>query len=178
LIATNAHPLDWIIRWQVETLNRARGVPEEQLARILKEQDEWAAFVKASRGDWEDYPFEELRKKLRWLTPEKYAELKRTSLHWLREHFNRDPLETLRKVKVPVLIIQGTKDAQVPPEEAKLLAKTLREAGNERVELQLMEDLNHLLRRHPEEPNLQYRHLDEPVDERVLEAILNWLEGR
>lgn len=178
LIATNAHPLDWIIRWQVETLNRAAGVSEEQLAQILKQQDEWAAFVKASRGDWEDYPFEKLRKVLKWLTPEKYDELKRTSLRWLREHFNRDPLETLRKVKAPVLIIQGTKDAQVPPEEAHLLAKTLREAGNAQVELHILKDLNHLLRRHPEEPNLQYRHLDEPVDGRVLEALTSWLEGR
>jgi hypothetical protein len=177
LVATNARPLDQIIRWQVETLNRAAGLSESELEAILKQQDEWAAFVKESEGDWENYPYEQLKERLTWLTPEKYAELTRVSLRWLREHFTRDPLETIRRVRVPVLILQGEKDIQVPKEEAELLARALREVGNEEVELHILPDLNHLMRRHPEEPNLQYRHLDEPVDERILQLIVEWVQA-
>jgi alpha-beta hydrolase superfamily lysophospholipase len=177
LVATNARPLDQIIRRQVETLNRAAGLSESDLEAILEQQDEWAAFVKESEGDWEDYPYKQLKEPLTWLTPEKYAGLTRVSLRWLREHFTRDPLETIRRVKVPVLILQGEKDIQVPKEEAELLARVLREAGNEEVELHILPDLNHLMRRHPEEPNLQYRHLDEPVDERVLRLIVEWVRA-
>jgi hypothetical protein len=39
-------------------------------------------------------------------------------------------------------------------------------------------DLNHLLRYHPEEPNLIYRHLSEPVDPRVIDALIEWATVR
>ncbi len=101
------------------------------------------------------------------------------SLHWWREHFAHDPLQAIGKVEVPVLIIQGEKDLQVPQGEAELLAQALREAGdNEDVEVHIFPDLNHLMRHHPEEPNLQYRHLDQPVDERVLQIISSWIQNQ
>ena len=75
----------------------------------------------------------------------------------------------------PVLILQGDKDYQVPFSEAELLSSALQDAGNEDVEIDLISDLNHLMRSHPEEPNLTYRHLDEPVDQRVLDKVTGWI---
>jgi len=76
------------------------------------------------------------------------------------------------------LIVNGEKDAQVPSSEAALLEEILREGGNGDVTVYVLPDLNHLLRRHPEEPNLVYRHLDEPVDPRVIDAVLDWASER
>ena len=79
---------------------------------------------------------------------------------------------------MPVLILQGEKDAQIPAAEASLLEELLVEAGNADVTIYRFEDLNHLMRHHPEEPNLTYRHVDEPVDVRVIDAIIEWVGAR
>jgi hypothetical protein len=50
----------------------------------------------------------------------------------------------------------------------------LRKGGNNAVDVILLDDLNHVLRYHPEEPNLMYQHLDAPVDPRVTSAIVQW----
>ena len=60
-------------------------------------------------------------------------------------------------------------------DRANLLAAALAAAGNADVTLDLLPDLNHLMRHHPEEPNLVYRHLDEPVDPRVIEGVIGWI---
>ena len=110
-----------------------------------------------------------------WLTEEKYDEVTAPSLSWLREHFQHDPLATISQVSCPVLIIQGEKDLQISAREAKLLAAGLAGGGNSDVTLDIFPDLNHLLRYHPEEPNLLNRHLDSPIDLRVTTAITAWL---
>jgi len=175
LLAGAAHSLDFIIRGQIEQLNRDAGKNEEEVKAVLAMEDQYLDFVRTSEGEWSDYSFDDLKGAMPWLTQEKYQEITALSLSWLREHFLHDPLETIRKVTCPVLIIQGGKDFQVPPDEAELLSSALQEAGNSDVTVDLIPDLNHLLRHHPEEPNLTYRHLDEPVDQRVIEIITGWI---
>ncbi|MCK4392287.1 alpha/beta fold hydrolase, partial [Candidatus Bipolaricaulota bacterium] len=175
LLGGAAHSLDHIIRGQVERLNRAAGKSEEEVQAVLVQEDQYLDFVRTSQGEWSDYTFEELEGVMPWLTEEKYQEITALSLSWLRAHFLHDPLETIRQVACPVLIIQGEKDIQVPAEEAGLLSEALEEAGNADVTVDLFPDLNHLLRHHPEEPNLTYRHLDDPVDPRVIEIITGWI---
>jgi len=175
LLAAPAHSLDWIIRAQIEEANRAMGRSENEVQTALAQEDQYLNFVRNSSGDWSDYTFDQLADAMPWLTQEKYSELKMTSLSWLREHFRHDPIKTIEKVRCPVLIVQGEKDYQVPAGEATLLASALKDAGNTDVTVDLIPDLNHLMRHHPEEPNLTYRHLDEPVDARVTDAITAWI---
>ena len=115
-----------------------------------------------------------------WLTTASANQLKSTplALEWLREHYTDDPAETIQRVDVPVLILSGEKDAQVPASEATALEEILTSAENEDVTAIVLPDLNHLLRHHPEEPNLVYRHLDEPVDPRVLDLLIEWAAER
>lgn len=175
LLGGAAHSLDFIIRGQIERLNRDAGKNEEEVKTALAKEDQYLDFVRTSEGEWSGYSFDDLKGAMPWLTQEKYREVTASSLSWLREHFLHDPLETIRKVTCPVLIIQGGKDFQVPPDEAELLSSALQEAGNSDVTVDLIPDLNHLLRHHPEEPNLTYRHLDEPVDPRVIEVVTGWI---
>ncbi len=178
LLAAPAHSLDYIIRHQIEELNRAAGKSDEEVQSALKQEDQYLEFVRESHGQWSDYTFEQLKAAMPWLTQETLPQLTSLPLPWLREHFHHDPLETIKDVSCPVLIIQGEKDFQVPPGEADLLAGALRAAGNTDVTVDLFPDLNHLMRHHPEAPNLTYRHLDEPVDQRVLDAIVGWIKQK
>lgn len=180
LLAGAARPLDEITRWQVETLLRQQGLDGDALEAALAQQDQYTAFVETSEGGWNDYTVERLQEAMPWLTEEAAVQLKSTplSLGWLREHYLDEPAETLRAVDVPVLIVNGEKDAQVPSSEASLIEDALREGGNEDVTVVVLPDLNHLLRHHPEEPNLVYRHLGDPVDPRVVDALLDWAAER
>jgi len=175
LLAAPAHPLDWIIRGQVERLAQAAGLSDAQVQAALAQEDQYLAFVRGSHGNWSDYTFDELKAAMPWLTEALYAQYQATPLSWLREHFAHNPLDTIRKVTCPVLIIQGEKDFQVPASEADLLAAALRDAGNTGCTLDVLPDLNHLMRTHPEQPNLSYRHLDAPVDSRVVQAVTQWV---
>jgi len=180
LLSGAARSLDMITRWQVETLLRQRGVDGEALGAALAQQDQYTAFVETSQGDWGDYSVEQMQEAMPWLTEAAALQLKATplSLTWLREHYLDEPTETIGAVSAPVLIINGEKDTQVPASEGALLAEILAEGGNDDVTAIVLPDLNHLLRNHPEEPNLVYRHLDEPVDPRVLDAVAGWAVER
>ena len=175
LLAAPAHSLDWIIRKQIEEVNRDAGKSDAEVQAALAQEDQYLDFVRGSKGNWSDYTFDQLKKAMPWLTQQKYSQLKMLSLTWLRQHFHHDPIATIKKVTCPVLIVQGEKDYQVPADEANLLASALKEAGNTNVTVDLFPDLNHLMRHHPEKPNLTYRHLDEPVDQRVLDAVTGWI---
>ncbi len=178
LLAGAARPLGAITRWQVESLLSAQGIEGDALAAALAQQDAYIAFVESSEGEWSDYTVGALEEAMPWLTDETAEQLKATplALSWLREHYLDEPAETLQQVDVPVLAISGEKDSQVPSSEAALIEAALLEGGNEDVSVYVLSDLNHLLRNHPEEPNLTYRHVSDPVDARVSERIIAWIQ--
>jgi len=175
LLAASAHSLDIIIRGQVERLNRDAGKSEEEVQAALAQEDQYLDFVRTSEGEWTDYPFDDLKGAMPWLTQETLPQITALSLSWLREHFLHDPITTIKKVKCPVLIVQGEKDYQIPVGESALLFDALKEAGISPITEEFMPNLNHLMRHHPEEPNLVYRHLDEPVYPRVIDVVTGWI---
>jgi dienelactone hydrolase len=63
---------------------------------------------------------------------------------WTLFFLTYDPIETLKKVKTPTLVMQGGTDQQVTPEQAPLVEKALREGGNRNVTLRVFENRNHL----------------------------------
>jgi len=177
LLAGAARALDAITRWQVQSLLSQQGVEGAALDAALAQQDQYIAFVKGSQGEWADYTIAQLQAEIPWLNEDTAAQLKATplALSWLREHYLAVPADTIRQLQTPVLIVSGEKDLQVPASEAQLLGDLLAAAGNSDVSIFVFPDLNHLLRHHPEEPNLIYRHLDEPVDARVIQTLQEWL---
>jgi len=180
LLAGASRPLDEITRWQIETLLRQQGASEEQVAAALEQEDEYIAFVESSTGEWADYTVDDLKAALSWLTDETAAQLAATplGLSWLREHYTADTEGALRGVTAPVLALNGEKDLQVPVDEGERIREILADAGNEDVIVHAIPDLNHLLRYHPEEPSLIFRHIADPVDSRVIELLLEWVLAR
>jgi len=66
----------------------------------------------------------------------------RPSVHpYLTSWFAYDPAAEIARLTIPVLIIQGTTDIQVPVEEANLLS-----AANPRAKLAVIEGMNHVLK--------------------------------
>jgi len=95
---------------------------------------------------------------------------------WVREFFTYDPLPAVRKVKQPLLILQGERDRQVSQAHATLLADAARSAGNTRVTMQVFPTLNHLFLPSKTGSFAEYGHLEaSAVPSNVLDAIANWI---
>lgn len=95
---------------------------------------------------------------------------------WIRYFLEYDPLATARRVRVPVLILQGATDRQVTPEQASALAAALRAAGNRRVTVREFPETNHLFLADPSGDPAGYRSLRTgSVRPEVLGAIADWL---
>jgi glucose/arabinose dehydrogenase/alpha-beta hydrolase superfamily lysophospholipase len=177
VIAGPARPLDQALLWDQENELRANGVQGLPLQRELEKQRQFIAFVKQSQGEWSDYTFEQAKAAIPLLANEQEWKDWQSAgaLSWYRQHFQHDPLETIRRVHASVLILQGTKDLFLSPEDPQRLAAALRDAGNTQVTVAVLPDLNHVLRYQPEDANSGYFHVDQPVDERLLKSVASWI---
>jgi pimeloyl-ACP methyl ester carboxylesterase len=97
---------------------------------------------------------------------------------WLRFWFDYDPLPTARRLRMPVLIVQGATDTQVTPDQAEELARAIRSGGNTKVTVEVIPETNHLLVQDTDGSFTNYSKLKSfDVNPSVLGAIANWLDA-
>ena len=90
-----------------------------------------------------------------------------------------DPAPTLRKVKCPVLALNGEKDLQVPPaENLKALEKNLKEGGNTAVTTLMLPGLNHLFQMSETGAPSEYSTIEETFSPTALDEITQWILGQ
>jgi fermentation-respiration switch protein FrsA (DUF1100 family) len=83
--------------------------------------------------------------------------------------FHYDPQTEIKKLTIPVLILQGTNDLQVTVEDANLLAKS-----NTKAQLALIKNMNHIFRivEGDRKANLAtYITADNPISEELVTTI-------
>lgn len=98
---------------------------------------------------------------------------------WTAFFFEHDPLPVARRVRTPVLVLQGETDVQITPEQADELADAIRAGGNRDVTVRKFEDTNHLFVADPSGDPLGYARLeDTAVRDEVLGTIADWLARR
>ena len=86
--------------------------------------------------------------------------------------FKYDPQAEIKKLSIPVLILQGTTDIQVTEEDAKLL-----KAANEQAQLKIIDSMNHVLKFAPSDRNKNiavYNDPSLPLANGVIEAIVDF----
>lgn len=95
---------------------------------------------------------------------------------WTKAFLTYDPLPTIRKVRQPILIVQGELDRQVTADQAELLAKAARDAGNQDVTVRLFPTLNHLFLPAKTGDESEYTSLETSrIGDDVIKAIGDWL---
>lgn len=95
---------------------------------------------------------------------------------WLAYFLRYDPLPAARRVRAPVLILQGSTDQQVTPEQAPVLQQAFTSAGNKDVTLKVFKDRNHLFLRDANGSFFGYSSLTNGrVDDEVMGTIADWL---
>jgi alpha-beta hydrolase superfamily lysophospholipase len=100
---------------------------------------------------------------------------------WMRFWLDYDPLPAARRVRQPVLVLQGGTDWQVVPEQATVLAAAFRQGGNRDVTLKLFPELDHLFLVDPA-PVASVEHYttlpNRQVPPEVLGTLADWLVPR
>jgi dienelactone hydrolase len=99
---------------------------------------------------------------------------------WLRWFRQFDPLTAARRVRQPVLILQGALDRQVSAGQADTLATAMRAGGNRDVTVRVFPGLNHLfLPTDGDGSPAEYATLPETrLPESVLGTLGDWLRAR
>ena len=97
----------------------------------------------------------------------------RMNARWFREFMAYDPLADVTRATQPVLAIAAGYDLQSPPEDAATIAES-RTAPTRHV---LLDGLSHILRRQSTATLRTYRRdAREPIDERIVPLISEWIE--
>lgn len=98
---------------------------------------------------------------------------------WTKAFLTYDPLPTIRKVRQPVLILQGALDRQVTADQATMLEQALQSSGNKDVTTRVFPTLNHLfLPAKTGEPS-EYSMLETKVlGDDLLNVLSEWLQSK
>jgi fermentation-respiration switch protein FrsA (DUF1100 family) len=103
------------------------------------------------------------------------AALAQVGSPWMKRFLVLDPAVSLRKVKCPVLVLNGTLDTQVdavqnvPPIEAAL------KVSGAPTTVKVMPGLNHLFQRAQTGAIDEYSKIDITIDPEVLDVIASWV---
>ena len=94
---------------------------------------------------------------------------------WMREFLAYDPKPVLGMTTSPTLAITGSKDVQVNPADIG----TIEEIAGDRSTTVLVKDVDHILRTEiapVSNPKRYKQQISQPIDGRVVDAIITWLD--
>lgn len=94
---------------------------------------------------------------------------------YLFHSFVNDPLQVIRTIESPVLIVQGEKDLHVSVKDAQYLKESLARQYNEDVTLEILPDMDHWLRAVRGAVTFQEEEPKGPLDPAFLTVLNTWL---
>jgi dienelactone hydrolase len=95
---------------------------------------------------------------------------------WMRYFLAYDPLPVIRKIRQPILILQGELDRQVTADQAEMLTKAARETGNRNVTSRVFPGLNHLFLPAKTGAVIEYSSLGtNAIPDDVMKQLTDWL---
>ncbi len=98
---------------------------------------------------------------------------------WMHFLLTYDPVPTLRRVKVPVLAINGELDLQVPPSQnLPAIKQALVEGGNQDVTTIELPKLNHLFQTAVTGAPAEYGTIEETIAPIALKTVTDWIVAR
>jgi pimeloyl-ACP methyl ester carboxylesterase len=96
---------------------------------------------------------------------------------WMRYFIAYDPAPALRALKVPVLVLNGSLDLQVPPvQNLPAIVKALERGGNSDYEVVKFPGLNHLFQTAKTGSPAEYAQIPETMAPVVLETMATWIQ--
>jgi uncharacterized protein len=95
---------------------------------------------------------------------------------WIRWYINYNPADALKKLKCPVLAVNGEKDVQVPAESnLPAIGNALKAGGNKRYEIKSLPGLNHLFQQCKTCAVSEYKDIEQSMDSSAISVITEWM---
>lgn len=116
-------------RWFIDDVSHSIAVKHKNPAAARKEVDDFRGFAEHVLHS---KPFE--------------LDVSGHGYHWWQQMFSIDQLDALKKVKSPLLIIQGGRDTSVSPQKTDEMMQHLNELGKSNIEYRRYETLDHGLK--------------------------------
>ena len=176
MMAGSGVPGDQILPAQVQAMEEASGKIHEEAVKDAAHERELLALIETEKD--ETVLEKELKEKISGEVPELQigAQIKTLTSPWFRYFLTYDPATALRKVKCPVLAINGEKDTQVPPKQnLPAIRKALEEADNKHFEADELPGLNHLFQTAKTGSPAEYAQIEETISPVALEKMANWI---
>ncbi|MBT8288961.1 MAG: alpha/beta hydrolase, partial [Bacteroidia bacterium] len=97
----------------------------------------------------------------------------KANLEFLRSYMMYDPTEVIKSLNIPVLILNGDKDLQVPVDDAEALHSACPDAT-----LQIIPNMNHVLKHLVEDTDnmKSYFSPDYPVSEDLIQSLVSFIK--
>ena len=179
-----------ITEWQARDIGRASGVDEKEIQKGIAANRKLLAVVKKESDDIkaEEKMVALYRKILQKedTSPEDIdkavAILRKTSgsatYKWTRYYLTTNPADYWKKVKCPVLALNGDKDLQVAADEnLNAIDKAVRSGGNPDVKTIKFPELNHLFQHCKTGLVSEYGEIEETFSPEVLRIMTAWIQG-
>ncbi|GAB3530479.1 alpha/beta fold hydrolase [Pontibacter brevis] len=190
LLAGSAVPGTELLLAQNKALLQNAGVSERQLRQYLSlreaqfniaatERDivRAAELIRKLEQEAKTTLTTQEQQQLGLTTQSEQAVVDQLSSPWMRYYLAYDPAPTLRRLKMPVLMLYSTKDLQVPYQENMAAAKrALRGGGNREYTIMELPNLNHLFQTAKTGGPAEYGQLEETFAPAALEVIGDWMK--
>ena len=161
-----------------EVIAKDRELKEEMFAVVKEEKDTVAADRRLRKLATDALAnMSEKEKEEMGYSPEMLdMSIKQLLSPWLRFFLTYDPKPALRKVKCPVLAINGEKDLQVPPKEnLRAIEDALKAGGNKDFTIKELPGLNHLFQTATTGSPTEYSKIEETISPTALTIIGDWI---
>src|SRR5580658_154685 len=170
-------------------IERAMGVPEEMAEKNRETQRFMLGVIKQEKDNTvaQRKIHEGLEKMQAGLTEDRRGAQSETiaatekqisslTTPWFREFLTYDPRPALEKVKVPVLVMNGALDLQVPPHQnLPAIAAALEAGGNPDYQIVKLAHLNHLFQTAQTGSPMEYAKIEETFAPAALEVLGEWI---
>lgn len=189
MLAGTGVPGSEVITLQSERISRASGMPEENIKRedaLMRQSLDVVRNEKDPAA--RDARLRQIAKEaLALQSPENQAggddgldaQVKAVTSNWFRYFLDYDPRPALRKVKVPVLVLNGELDLQVIADQnIPEIEKALKEAGNPDVTIRRLAGLNHLFQPAQTGSPAEYAASEITMGPAVLDLVAKWIRDR
>jgi len=164
LLATVARPIDLVLADQVRSQADKLAFSEDVLTRRL--EDLGALFDHVRRGPDSD----------KSALPPKIA-AQRHLMRWYREQLAHDPVTAIRRTKLPILLMRGSKDEQAFDADDRAFLDAAEEEDLD-LTYRLLPGLDHLMVQDSGGGLADYAQSGRQVEQSVVDAIADWIAER
>ena len=176
MMAGTGVPGDQVLVAQGEAIQIASGMDSDKAAKDAIKEREMLTLVETERD--EALLEKELKEKMAGDVPEAMIglQIQQVTSPWFRYFLTYDPAPALRNVTCPVLVLSGSLDKQVLPDQnLPPIRKALEAAGNKHFEIDELPGLNHLFQTAKIGAPAEYTQIEETISPIALDKIATWI---